>query len=92
VALSQRILKRRLERRFFSTKLSALDLFRVLMRRIAPHLILAASLTVCALALSATHALSRQRRASLPPIRHVFVIVLENQGFDTTFNAHSRAP
>jgi hypothetical protein len=62
------------------------------MRRIARHLILAASLTVCALALSATHALSRQRRASLPPIRHVFVIVLENQGFDTTFNAHSRAP
>jgi hypothetical protein len=28
----------------------------------------------------------------MPPIRHVFIIVLENQGFDTTFNPHPRAP
>ncbi|HJQ09460.1 MAG TPA: alkaline phosphatase family protein [Gemmatimonadaceae bacterium] len=35
---------------------------------------------------------SAQRRSELPPIRHVFVIVLENQGFDTTFNPQSAAP
>ena len=29
--------------------------------------------------------------APMPPIRHVFVIVLENQGFDTTFSATTRA-
>jgi hypothetical protein len=52
----------------------------------------AALLAISALALTATHAVSRQRRAALPPIRHVFVIVLENEGFDTTFNANPRAP
>jgi phospholipase C len=26
------------------------------------------------------------------PIRHVFVIVLENEGFDTTFGPNSKAP
>jgi phosphatidylinositol-3-phosphatase len=56
------------------------------------RLVLAAVLAFAALAASATIAFSRQRRAPLPPIRHVFVIVLENQGFDTTFNAQSRAP
>jgi hypothetical protein len=65
---------------------------RVFMTRIGQRLVLAAVLAFVALATSATIALSRQRRAALPPIRHVFVIVLENQGFDTTFNAHSRAP
>jgi len=29
--------------------------------------------------------------APMPPIKHVFVIVLENQGFDTTFAATTRA-
>jgi hypothetical protein len=29
---------------------------------------------------------------SMPPIRHLFVIVLENQGFDTTFAANTPAP
>ena len=56
------------------------------------RLVLAAALAFAALAVTASHALSRQRRASLPPIRHVFVIVLENQGFDTTFNTQPRAP
>lgn len=61
------------------------------MRRIAFRLFLAA-LAVGTLALATTHAFAQQRRAPLPPIRHVFVIVLENQGFDTTFNPHPRAP
>ena len=30
--------------------------------------------------------------AAAPPIRHVFVIVLENQGYETTFGAASKAP
>lgn len=30
--------------------------------------------------------------ARLPPIKHVFVIVLENKGFDETFGANSPAP
>ena len=29
--------------------------------------------------------------APMPPIKHVFVIVLENEGFDTTFAATTRA-
>jgi phosphatidylinositol-3-phosphatase len=33
-----------------------------------------------------------QNRRGAPPIRHVFVIVLENTGFDTTFHEGSRAP
>ncbi|MEO8909580.1 MAG: alkaline phosphatase family protein [Gemmatimonadaceae bacterium] len=57
--------------------------------RIAHRFLLIVSL---ALAGSATSAIAQGRRATLPPIRHVFVMVLENQGFDTTFNAHSRAP
>jgi hypothetical protein len=61
------------------------------MRRIRSHLTVAA-LAIGTLTLAAAQAASQQRRASLPPIRHVFVIVLENQGFDTTFNAHPRAP
>jgi hypothetical protein len=28
----------------------------------------------------------------VPPIKHVFIIMLENTGFDTTFNATTRAP
>ncbi len=27
-----------------------------------------------------------------PPIRHVFLLILENQSFDTTFGPHTRAP
>ncbi len=62
------------------------------MAGIGPRLVLAASLAFGTLTIDATHALSRQRRRSMPPIGQVFVIVLENQGFDTTFNRHSRAP
>jgi hypothetical protein len=67
----------------------------VLMTRIGQRLAVVAALAFAvfaALAVTATHGVSRQRQVSIPPIRHVFVIVLENQGFDTTFNAHSRAP
>jgi hypothetical protein len=36
---------------------------------------------------------SAETRIAPPaPIRHVFVLVLENQGFDSTFKANSRAP
>lgn len=60
----------------------------------------AAATLVALVALSAVGALSasfapagaQQGHAAPPPIRHVFVIVLENQGFDTTFNARSRVP
>ena len=61
------------------------------MIRSGNQLLLAASLSF-AITATATHAFAQQRRAPMPPIRHVFVIVLENQGFDTTFNGHSRAP
>ena len=33
-----------------------------------------------------------QNRRNVPPIRHVFVIVLENTGYDTTFRDSSAAP
>lgn len=56
------------------------------------RLIFTASVVFAASMASATSASAQQRRATMPPIRHVFVIVLENQGFDTTFNADSRAP
>ncbi|HEY3113317.1 MAG TPA: alkaline phosphatase family protein [Gemmatimonadaceae bacterium] len=62
------------------------------MTRIGQRLVLAASLVLGTIGITATHALSGQRRPALPPIHHVFLIVLENQGFDTTFNAHPRAP
>jgi len=32
------------------------------------------------------------QRAALPPIRHVFILVLENEGYDTTFKSPSLAP
>jgi hypothetical protein len=35
---------------------------------------------------------ARSRLKALPRVRHVFVIVLENEGFDSTFQAESRAP
>ena len=60
--------------------------------RFTSRLILTASISFTALLASAISVSAQQRRAAMPPIRHVFVIVLENQGFDTTFNAHSRAP
>ncbi len=62
------------------------------MIRSAKRLFLAVAVVFVTVTAAATHAFSQQRPARMPPIRHVFVIVLENQGFDTTFNAHSRAP
>jgi phosphatidylinositol-3-phosphatase len=43
-------------------------------------------LTACSSALSAAPA------TPLPPVRHVFVLVLENQSFDVTFSPHTPAP
>lgn len=55
----------------------------------------AAALALIALSMLAgtpVNASAQKRRRAIPPIHHVFVIVLENEGFDTTFNRHSRAP
>lgn len=37
-------------------------------------------------------AAAQRPRGGMPPIHHVFVIVLENEGYDTTFGPNSRAP
>jgi len=42
--------------------------------------------------LAAGRGATAQARSGAPPIRHVFVIVLENTGFDSTFRAASPAP
>lgn len=51
---------------------------------------------VCALALlltaCASNPVATPKSALAPRIGHVFIIVLENQPFDTTFGAHSPAP
>ena len=51
-------------------------------------------LIALALALLGTNASTAgaQGRQRLPNVRHVFIIVLENQGFDSTFQLVSRAP
>jgi phospholipase C len=36
--------------------------------------------------------LSSRAAAAAPPLRHVFLIVLENQSYDMTFGQHSQAP
>ena len=38
------------------------------------------------------HPISRASRTAQPPIRHVFLIVLENESFDRTFGPQSPAP
>ena len=58
---------------------------------------LGVALTLVAAALGALvttplGASAQRQRHVMPPVQHVFVIVLENEGFDTTFNSHSRAP
>ena len=50
---------------------------------------LTALAVVCALLV--TRGSDAQSHRAPPPIRHVFVIVLENQGFDTTFGKATRA-
>jgi hypothetical protein len=57
---------------------------RLLSRRLRLAIVLVAAITSSALA--ATPALA------LPPIRHVFIIVLENRNFDTSFGPGSPAP
>lgn len=44
-----------------------------------------------AVALAASTGIAQSRRAPAP-VRHVFVIVLENKGFDTTFGPTTQAP
>jgi phosphatidylinositol-3-phosphatase len=53
------------------------------MRRVALALAVVASLLFSA-ATSAT--------AALPPIKHVWIVVLENENYDTTFGPNSKAP
>lgn len=60
--------------------------------RLTSRLIFPAAVVFAASMTSAISVSAQARRAAMPRIRHVFVIVLENQGFDTTFNANSRAP
>ncbi len=49
--------------------------------------------TVLALAvLGCCGVLRAAQAAELPPVRHVFVIVLENESFESTFAEHSKAP
>jgi hypothetical protein len=47
---------------------------------------------VAALVQLALPAPALSQQPALPPVKHVFIIMLENQGFDTTFAAHPRAP
>lgn len=61
------------------------------MTRITPRALLM-SVLACVLLLAGPPDASAQRRATLPPVRHVFIIMLENEGFDTTFSKHSPAP
>ncbi|MEA2405689.1 MAG: phosphatidylinositol-3-phosphatase, partial [Thermoleophilaceae bacterium] len=51
------------------------------MRRVLPLLALTISLAAAAPAHAAT-----------PPVKHVFIVVLENENFDSTFAANSKAP
>jgi phosphatidylinositol-3-phosphatase len=41
---------------------------------------------------AAQSGIAQSRRPATPPIRHVFLILLENEGFDSTFRKNSRAP
>lgn len=60
-----------------------------------PSLIAPVLLGVAALACaagSAAAAVAPSAAQPLPPIRHVFLLLLENQSYDVTFGAHSPAP
>ena len=59
------------------------------MRRSGAALRLAAGAIACAAAASPAHAAPA---AALPPVRHVFVLLLENQSFAASFGPDSRAP
>src|SRR3954452_8327129 len=45
-----------------------------------------------ALAVAALAAFAVPAQAAAPPVKHVFVILLENENADSTFGAHSEAP
>ncbi|HXC53878.1 MAG TPA: alkaline phosphatase family protein [Rhizomicrobium sp.] len=51
-----------------------------------------ASFVTAAATLGAAPALAAPAPAATPPIRHVFVIVLENENYDATFGAGTEAP
>lgn len=51
----------------------------------------AVGLALAAVVVGSSGAASQLRRGGPPPIKHVFVIVLENEGFDSTFGT-GRAP
>jgi phosphatidylinositol-3-phosphatase len=53
---------------------------------------LAYSALVAPALLLAVAASAQRPRNGMPPIRHVFLIVLENEGYDTTFSPNTRAP
>src|SRR5579884_2773389 len=48
--------------------------------------------SVLGLALAAAPAQGAARARALPPVRHVFVIVLENQSYDQTFSDQTKMP
>jgi phosphatidylinositol-3-phosphatase len=52
----------------------------------------ATAVALAILVATAPNGFAQARPSALPPIRHVFVIVLENQGFDSTFRLATRAP
>jgi hypothetical protein len=62
------------------------------MMRTPNRLVLGAWLALASLTTTLACASLQRGSSATPPIKHVFVIVLENQGFDTTFNANPRAP
>ncbi len=63
-------------------------------RRLLPNLFCACctSLLFAVFGLQALASAGSMARKSLPPIRHVFVITLENKNFSDTFGPHSDAP
>jgi phosphatidylinositol-3-phosphatase len=60
------------------------SLLRDVCRRIVPALTFAVT--------AASASLAQGGPARLPPIRHVFILMLENQGYDSTFRSDSPAP
>jgi phosphatidylinositol-3-phosphatase len=65
-----------------------------MIRGVAGRLLIGLAAAVLAGAVSAAEATSAVGATAVegPPIRHVFLIVLENESFDTTFGPHSPAP
>src|SRR4051794_30684161 len=51
-----------------------------------------AAAILCVLAASVVLAVPAAGAATLPPIKHVWIVVLENKSYDTTFGSDSQAP